>query len=107
MSMHISLSNIEGNYGKQQILHSQMSILESIKRLNNYQKLRRKELTLKKKYLTKLKQLKTQLKEFEKQIPKVDLPKSFKQESNPENNRINIELEQIKHQLEKLNKPNH
>ena len=109
MTEYVRFSGAESIYGQKGILHSELDILNSLKRMNAFERLRSEEFALKFAFKNKLDELLTGLEELDKLLPHHKMHGLFKEEKLKEelekkNEDITIEqeLESIRRKLEKL-----
>ena len=109
MTEYVRFSGAESIYGQKGILHSELDILNSLKRMNRFEKLRSDEFVLKFAFKTKLDELLAGLEELDKLLPHHKMHGLFKEEKlkeeaekKNEDLTIEQELENIRRKLEKL-----
>jgi hypothetical protein len=102
--IHVRLDFEEALTSKERILSSQMSLLKTLKKIDNYKKTREKEIAKKKKLKSSLSELKKSMKELKKNLP--SLPKSklpkIKKKEEKEDLGVENELQKIKQRLKQL-----
>tara|TARA_Y100000310_G_C20230957_1_gene600213 strand:+ start:123 stop:443 length:321 start_codon:yes stop_codon:yes gene_type:complete len=89
---------------KKNLLESQASLLRSLKHLDNYKILRKKELMLKIKLKKNVKEVKDNIKEILKNAPKTEHTKKVKEKAEESHVVLSIEseLEDIQNKLREL-----
>lgn len=103
MTEYIKLEKTEKAYTKKHILQSEISLLNSVKRYQEYRKLRKQELLMKILFKEKLEDIKNSLVTFDRFLPRVK-NHNFKEEEelDKEHHTLEQELDEIKKKLEKL-----
>jgi len=107
---HIQLDFREAIETKKQILHSQLNILQSLKKIRTYNTLRKKEYRLKNEFKSKISSLKLNVNSLLITLPDVqELEEKFTKKISKEivkepreTKELQKELEDIKKKLEKL-----
>jgi len=109
-SEYIRLAPEEKVYGQSILLKSQLTFIDIIKRIEEYKKLRRKELHLKVNLKSKISEIYTSLEEFTSYLPKseykvpiLEKPK-VKTLDSKEESELKDEIEEIKRKLQNLEK---
>ncbi len=102
MAEYVKLSYAEKKYGEKNLLQSQLQLLNSIKHLKEYKKLRKQELLLKIKLKEKVIETIDELKMLDKRLPKVQPKHKISRKENKENLSLENELEKIKNKLKAL-----
>ena len=103
---HVKLDYEEALNAKKQLLSTQLSVLQTLKRLKNYKVLRKKELTAKNKIKTTATALKSKLNLLiltfpdEKEEPRT--PKRKRRKEQEQEQDLSKELDDIKKKLAKL-----
>jgi len=82
-SEYIQLIEPEVDYGRKNMLQSELGLLNSVKLFNNYKDLRKQELKLKIALKKSISEIKMQLFELEKKLPKIQEPITKKLKSKP------------------------
>lgn len=107
-NLHVRLGTEEAINSKRNILHTEMSLLNLIKEIQDYRKLRNLELKNKTILKTELKKLITEMAELKKHLPKVREPQKKEKLEVEEGigkitrGRLELELKEIREQLERL-----
>lgn len=106
-SLHIRLNTEEAINSKRDILYTEINLLNIIKKLQDYKKLRILELKSKAVLKTEVKTLLSQIKNLKNLLPKARIPEMQKVEIESEmgrttRNRLELELKEIREELEKL-----
>jgi len=103
---HIRLGYEESIATKKQFLSAQMNLLNTAKRVQNYKKLRKAELTTKKKLSAALKNLRTKINAFQATFPKQEISQvqKKKEKKKKEKQELDIQeqLQEIQEKLERL-----
>jgi len=109
-TLHVKLSSEEAINSKKNILHTEMNLLNLIKKIQNYKQLRNLELRSKTLLKTEIKKLAEEITELKKQLPKAKIQE--KQVMIEQGlgkitrGRLELELQEIKEKLEKLGNAN-
>lgn len=80
--VHIRLNYDEAKDSRKDLLSSEINLLQIIKRIQNYQELRMKELEIKQDVLIKMGEVRKNIMGLEKVLPKLKLPKILKKKEN-------------------------
>ena len=99
--IHVQIDTQEATQGKQIVLNSQLTLLESAKHQNNYSKLRSKELSIKLALGIKLRQILQNIKTLQEKMPTFN----YKETENKiplDNRRLEYELKEIRERLRTL-----
>ncbi len=103
---YIGLDKSERIFAKRNLLHSQMEILEIIKKIREYQKVREEKLAIKLLIKKKANEAIEELKALYKQLPSInEKAKEELEEIKHEHKKredLELEIEEIKRQIEKL-----
>jgi hypothetical protein len=96
MSIHLSLSQNQARFSRQELLKSEINLIEISKKIQNYSKLRKKEILLKTKLKNKFINLQHNLDYLFSLLPKI------KTDFHEQELKINSELAEIQEKLKKL-----
>lgn len=103
---HIKIEYEDALNAKKQLLSTELSLLQTLKRLKNYKFLRAKEIAVKNRLALEISSLKSRLNLMNSTFPQEEIKnKSTKKESlnkKEENLEISKELEEIQRKLERL-----
>jgi len=105
---HIKLSHVEAIFAKKELLHSELDILNVLRKFKNYKLLRKKELTLRNKIKSNLTSFRAKATQIQSSFPveeakKVKRIKPHEKRKNSSNHQgISDELEEIKAKLARL-----
>jgi len=107
---YVRLTGSEKMYGSKALLYAEMELLDSIKHIRNYKKLRIKEIKLKTELKKTVKDVKTKLSELDKALPKNHSHKSAKSEKakkaeetyNKKRKDLQSEIDEIQRKLQRL-----
>lgn len=105
MVEYIGLTYEQKTYGKKNLLYSQMELLGTIKRYENYKKLRKQEIVLKKSLKQKISEVHQELLKFDSLLPKVKAERSnVPKISTIQKKRSDLqnEIEELKRKIEEL-----
>lgn len=80
--VHIRLGYNEAKDSRRDLLSSEINLLQIMKRIQNYQELRMKELEIKQNILTKMGEARKNITDLEKVLPKLKLPKILKKKED-------------------------
>ena len=97
MTVHISISDSEVKFGKQNFLSIHNSLVNYQKRLENYQKIRKKEIKLKLSLISNFKYMKKQINQLQILLPEIEEELEEMKEETKEDTLD--ELEEIKNKL--------
>lgn len=103
---YIGFDETERMFAKKNMLHSQINILEIVKKMREYQKIREEKLAVKMLIKKKASEAIEELKGLYKQLPSVNekVKEELEEIKHEHRNRedLELEIEQIKRQIEKL-----
>jgi len=100
---HIRLDYEEALSAKKQLLSCELNLLETLKKIQNFKVLRKKEISTKSKLKIELNSLMKKLNSINLTFPKEEIPvKKIKKKEKEVSPGIQKELEEIKRKLEKL-----
>lgn len=85
--IHLKFDYLQTKNAKKDMLSTQANLLKISQKIENYKKLRKKEIENKEKIKLKIKALKTDLTNLEKTLPKIILPKILKRENSQEDDK--------------------
>ena len=103
MAEYVKISETEKKYSEKNLLQSQMRVIESLKHLKEYKKLRRQELLLKIRLKNKIEDAQSEIKTLKKALPRTyNEPKPMSAHERQENLSLEQELNQIKSKLKGL-----
>jgi len=102
---YIQLDYLEAKENKKDLLTSQVGVLELVRNINNFDKIKAEKLNVKLNFQKELKSVKSKISSLLRQLPKVEETKSEKSEAPKKEKRsdnIIDELKQIKEKLKQL-----
>ena len=102
---HIKLDYENALDSKKQLLSTELNLLNIIKKIKEYRRLRKKEMVTKNKLKTSLATIKTKINLFESTFPKQErqIVKKTKQQKTKHEKDLQQELEEIQKKLSRLN----
>lgn len=110
MAEYVRLSGLESVYAQKRLLHSELGLLETVRRANNYKKLRNEEFVLRLALKKIIGELLEELELLDKSLPQDKLPglakenKPKEKQSSEEKGVLSLEqeLEIIRRKIERL-----
>ncbi len=91
---YVSINPAQQVYGKKNLLYCEMELLNSIKRYESYQKLKKDEHTLKKALKKKIAELHEDVRKMLELIPKVKQPEYPSEKKSNTSNKRKLDLEE-------------